>query len=192
MPRDGPGSGPRGGISLFDGQSWREWTHKDGLGAPNAEQLPASQNTGLGTRNRHDLGVMTGAGPTYNPGYVFALHIDADGTVWAGTWGGGVGRFDGTQWSNFSLKEGLPGSIVYSLARDTQGVLWAGTNNGVARFEEGRWRPIPQDSRLHFTHVYTLAAAPGGEIWGGTRGSVFRIGPVATAANPSNPTHQSK
>lgn len=168
--------GTEGGVSLFDGSTWREWTHQDGLGAANAGQLAASQNTGLGTRNRHDLGVMSGAAPTYNPGYVFALHIDADGTVWAGTWGGGVSRFDGTQWTNFSSGEGLPGTIVYSLARDSRGVLWAGTDNGLAHFEAGRWVPLAHDVRLHRAHIYTLAATTAGDLWAGAKGSVFRIG----------------
>ena len=46
--------GTEGGVSMFDGVRWRHWTHADGLGAPNVQQRPASPNTGLGTRDRHD------------------------------------------------------------------------------------------------------------------------------------------
>ncbi|MBF0160932.1 MAG: regulator [Magnetococcales bacterium] len=167
--------GTEGGISRFDGQTWHSWTHADGLGAPNAEKLPVSHNTGLGTRNRHDLGVMNGGETTYNPGYVFALQVEKDGTVWAGTWGGGVSRFDGKQWRNYSVTEGLPGTVVYSLARDGQGTLWAGTDRGVAWFDGNRWHPL-MDGHLQQSHVYTLATAPGGDLWAGSRGNVFRIG----------------
>lgn len=165
-----------GGISLFDDNTWKSWTHEDGLGSPNAHALPLSQNTGLGTRNRHDLGVMARNTPTYNPNYVFSLHIDADGIVWAGTWGGGVSRFDGTTWTSFSTNDGLPGNIIYSLARDIHGTLWAGTNNGLAHFDNGTWVPFTRDMRLHHKNIYTLATTPEGELWAGTKGSVFRIG----------------
>jgi Two component regulator propeller len=40
--------GTEGGVSLFDGKRWQSWTHKDGLGAPNDDNLPFSTNTGLG------------------------------------------------------------------------------------------------------------------------------------------------
>ena len=59
--------GTEGGINMFDGQKWSTWTHKDGLGAPNADNLPISTNTGLGTRSRHDLTVLTEGQETYNP-----------------------------------------------------------------------------------------------------------------------------
>ncbi len=42
--------GTEGGVTLYDGRRWTSWTHQDGLGAPNVENLPASTNTGLGTR----------------------------------------------------------------------------------------------------------------------------------------------
>jgi ligand-binding sensor domain-containing protein len=87
--------GTEGGISLFDGKTWRHWTHEDGLGAPNTDELPASPNTGLGTRSRHDLSVLQQGTETYNPNYVFSLIVDDRDHVWAGTWGGGVSAYDG-------------------------------------------------------------------------------------------------
>ncbi|HET9978624.1 MAG TPA: regulator, partial [Burkholderiaceae bacterium] len=84
--------GTEGGVSMHDGKRWVSWTHKDGLGAPNTDNLPFSANTGLGTRTRHDLSVASAGSATYNPNYVFSVLAAADGSVWAGTWGGGVSR----------------------------------------------------------------------------------------------------
>ncbi|MBF0340343.1 MAG: regulator [Magnetococcales bacterium] len=170
--------GTEGGISRFDGREWRSWTHADGLGADNAENLPLSTNTGLGTRNRHDLGVLSGGMSTYNPNYVFSLALEPDGAIWAGTWGGGVSRFDGKNWRSYARKEGLSGNIVYSLVHDQQGRLWAGTSNGVSFFEQGKWRFLPQNHQLLGAHVYALAVSPANELWAGSRGKVYRIGLV--------------
>jgi ligand-binding sensor domain-containing protein len=168
--------GTEGGISMFDGKTWRAWTHKDGLGAPNRANLPASPNTGLGTRSRHDLGVMSQAGPTYNPNYVFSLHIDPDGSVWAGTWGGGVSRYKDDKWTSYSSQDGLAGDLVYSIAQAKDGALWFGTDRGVSRFDGKTWSSLGKRDGLLEDHVYALAVTPSGDIWAGTKRGVARIG----------------
>ena len=174
--RDRVWFGTEGGVSRFDGQSWVSWNHGDGLGAGNPSGLPPSTNTGLGTRSRHDLGVLTGGQATYNPNYVFSVHVTPEDVVWAGTWGGGASRFDGETWSNFTVEQGLAGNIVYSIAQDRDGVLWFGTNGGVSSFDGERWRSFGRRDGLPDSNVYTIATAPDGDIWAGTKGAVVRIG----------------
>lgn len=168
--------GTEGGVSMFDGTEWRSWTHREGLGAPNSENLPLSLNTGLGTRSRHDLTVLTDGEPTYNPNYVFSLAVAKDQSIWAGTWGGGVSRYDGKRWTNLTSKDGLAGNIVFSLAQTPDGVWWFGTNHGVSRYDGKTWRNFTRADGLIDDHVYAVAVAPDGEVWVGTRGGVARIG----------------
>ncbi|GAB4348698.1 MAG: hypothetical protein Kow006_09670 [Gammaproteobacteria bacterium] len=176
--------GTEGGVSMFDGSQWRSWTHEDGLGAPNGAGLPPSKNTGLGTRSRHDLGVLRGGLATYNPNYVFSILVDRrDQSVWAGTWGGGVSRFDGERWTNLTTKEGLAGSIVYSIAQDEKGVLWFGTNRGLSRYDGKTWQNFDQRHGLIDNNIYAVAVdGERDEIWIGTRGGVTRLG-RATSTN---------
>jgi ligand-binding sensor domain-containing protein len=170
--------GTEGGVSMFDGKTWRAWTHKDGLGAPNRENLPPSANTGLGTRARHDLSVATSteSTATYNPNYVFSIVAARDGTVWAGTWGGGAARFDGKAWTNLTTTEGLAGDIVYSIAEQADGVLWFCTNKGVSRYDGKAWTNFGKREGLLEEHVYAVAIAPNGDVWAGTKRGVARIG----------------
>jgi len=175
--RDQVWFGTEGGVSMFDGKRWQSWTHKDGLGADNPGKLLASPNTGLGTRSRHDLGVLSQDGtPSYNPNYVFSILVAADQTIWAGTWGGGVSRFDGRKWSNLTARDGLAGDIVYSLAQDGRGNLWFGTSQGLSRYDGKGWLTINSQSGLLDNNVYALAVAPNGDIWAGTKRGVARIG----------------
>jgi ligand-binding sensor domain-containing protein len=168
--------GTEGGVSMYDGKRWVSWTHKDGLGAPNDEKLPPSTNTGLGTRMRHDLSVSADGPATYNPNYVFSVHVAADGTVWAGTWGGGAAHWDGRAWTNLTTKEGLAGNIVYSVTQDRQGMLWFGTNYGVSRWDGKSFKNFGTAQGLLENNVYALAVGPDGDIWAGTRKGVARIG----------------
>jgi ligand-binding sensor domain-containing protein len=167
--------GTEGGVSMHDGKRWVSWTHKDGLGAPNADNLPHSTNTGLGTRSRHDLSVGADGPATYNPNYVFSILSAADGSIWAGTWGGGAARWDGKAWRNLTMQDGLAGNIVYSLAQGADGVLWFGTDKGVSRYDGKAFQTIGMADGLLERHVYALAVAPNGDVWAGTRKGVVRI-----------------
>ncbi|MBF0346050.1 MAG: regulator [Magnetococcales bacterium] len=168
--------GTEGGISRLDGTVWQSWTHKDGLGGENMSNLQPSTNTGLGTRRRHDLGIFNAGEPTYNPNYVFSLALERADVIWAGTWGGGVSRFDGKTWTNYIKKDGLPGNVVYSLVIDQKGRIWAGTDNGIGVFEGGGWKVFPEENVFMNQHFYSITVTPKGEIWAGTRGKVIRIG----------------
>lgn len=168
--------GTEGGISRFDGSQWVSWTHADGLGAANSEGRPPSKNTGLGTRERHDLGVLSGGVATYNPSYVFSVLIDRNDTLWAGTWGAGLSHFADDRWRNYTTKDGLAGDIVYSLAEDENGVLWIGTNRGLSRFDGANWHNYGRHEGFANLDVYALAIADNGDIWAGTKGTVLRLG----------------
>jgi ligand-binding sensor domain-containing protein len=95
--------------------------------------------------------------------------------VWAGTWGGGVSRFDGKRWHNYTVKDGLAGNLVYAIAQDEQGVLWFGTENGVSRYDGKAWQNFRRQDGLLESNVYAIAAAPGGSVWAGTKRGVARI-----------------
>jgi ligand-binding sensor domain-containing protein len=145
------------------------------LGAPNTENLPLSENTGLGTRSRHDLSVMSEGMNTYNPNYVFSLIVAKDQTVWAGTWGGGVSHYDGNQWTNFTKKDGLAGDIVYSVAQDGEGKLWFGTSGGLSRYDGKNWRTFTKEDGLLDNSVYAIAVTKTNDIWVGSRNGVVLI-----------------
>jgi len=167
--------GTEGGMSMLDGDTWTHWTHDDGLGAPNSKQLPASANTGLGTRDRHDLSVMVGGDASYNPSYVFATLADHEDTIWAGTWGGGVGAFDGSNWRNYASADGLAGDVVYAIAQGPDHAYWFGTNNGLSRFDGETFTNYDMHDGLLGRDVYAVVVTDDNEIWAGTRGGVVRL-----------------
>ena len=164
-----------GGISMFDGNSWQSWNHDDGLGAPNANNLPISTNTGLGTRSRHDLGILTDGQETYNPNYVFCIMVDQQGDIWAGTWGGGVSRFDGKTWTSFNTEDGLAGNVVFSLTQDKDGVYWFGTNKGLSSYDGKQWHTYSHRDGLLSDSVYAVHPVANGEMWVGSKSGVARM-----------------
>ncbi len=170
--------GTEGGAALYDKGTWKAWTHEDGLGADNLKHLPLSTNTGLGTRSRHNLSVFSSLGKeTYNPNYVFAVLVDNQtGKIWFGTWGGGVSEFNGKEtWRSLTLKDGLAGNIVYSIAQEKDGTLWFGTNHGASRYDGKTWTTYNRKDGLVGDNVYAIAIDPNNNIWLGTKGGVNRL-----------------
>jgi len=167
--------GTEGGINMFDGTNWKTWTHKDGLGAGNNDNLPLSDNTGLGTRSRHDLSVMSQGMSTYNPNYVFSLIVADDQSVWAGTWGGGVSHYDGSKWTNYTKNEGLAGNIVYSVSQDKDGDLWFGTNGGLSHYNGNTWETFTVNDGLLDNSIYAIVHTENNEVWAGSRNGVVVI-----------------
>ncbi len=168
--------GTEGGVSMYDGSKWQSWTHKDGLGAANVEGLLPSNNSGLGTRMRHNLSIMRDGKSTYNPNYVFSICVDKDDRVWAGTWGGGVGVYDGNKWKNITHRDGLSGNVVYAVIQDDKDHMWFGTNHGVSRYDGHNWLSISTKNGLLDNHVYSIVATKNGDIWVATKGGVSRLG----------------
>lgn len=165
-----------GGVTRFDGQDWKSWTHTDGLGASNEGNLPISLNTGLGTRSRHNLSVMNEGEMTYNPNYVFSIMVDDEDQVWVGTWGGGVSFFNGKEWRSFTVQDGLASNIVYSVAQDQAGTYWFGTHAGLSRYDGKSWRTFDRQDGLLGDAVYAVVTTDKDEVWLGSRGGVAHVG----------------
>lgn len=64
-------------------------------------------------------------------GQVRDIVPEPDGTVWLGTYGGGVGRLRGGQAARLTVDQGLPDNAVSRMLADGRGRLWISTNRGV-------------------------------------------------------------
>ena len=113
----------------------------------------------------------------YNPNYIVSLVVDAQGAVWAGTWGGGLSRFDGQKWTQYTVTEGLPGNHVFMLYNDPKGQMWVGTNNGLAKMEGGKFTTLKTEDGLFNNVVFSMTTTPDGTLWVGSYGGVARIKP---------------
>ena len=170
-----------GGLSHFDNGQWRNWGHADGLGADyelvkdeiEFKNDPAKYSEHH-ARQKEEMGLQN-VDVAYNPNYIVALLADRDGTVWAGTWGGGLSRFDGKEWRVYTKAEGLPGNHVFMLHEDPDGKLWIGTNNGLARMDGETFTRYTTTDGLFNNRVFAMATAADGSRWVGGFGGVARI-----------------
>ncbi|MBK7036123.1 MAG: response regulator [Bacteroidetes bacterium] len=67
---------------------------------------------------------------------VRSLAFDKKGTLWIGTNGGGLNRYNKSEnnFTHFTAENGLPNDVIYTILCDNNGMLWLGTNHGLCRF----------------------------------------------------------
>lgn len=99
---------------------------------------------------------------------VMAIAQTRDGYIWAGT-ANGLARFDGVQFTNFSLADGLTSPSVRKLYVDREGALWIGTSNGISRWQEGRFASWTTREGLASDYIVNLAEDAEGTLWIATR-----------------------
>lgn len=171
-----------GGLARFKDGEWDNWNHEQGQGADYAlvkDQIqftndPANYSKHH-TRQKSEMGLEQ-INVAYNPNYIVALLVDDDGSVWAGTWGGGLAHFNGTAWENFTVSDGLPANHVFSLHRDSAGRILVGTSNGLAvRDNDGSFKVFNTADGLYSNVVFSMATADDGSSWIGSYGGVARI-----------------
>ena len=176
--------GTEGGLAHFKDGRWQNWNHAKGLGAPYERVKDAidyktdpAKFSEHHAKQKQEMGLEK-VEVAYNPNYIVALAVDAEGVVWAGTWGGGLSRFDGQKWTQYTVAEGLPGNHVFMLHIDPRGVLWIGTNNGLAKFKkDGGFDVLTTQDGLFHNAVFSMATATDGTLWVGSFGGVARIKP---------------
>ena len=126
---------------------------------------------------------------------IWCLHESAatPGRIWIGTNGGGLNRLDADRGScrAYTVRDGLPDDVIYSILEDGAGRLWLGTNRGLARFDprSGEVRTFGVEDGLQGVEFNRNAAfrAAGGEMWfGGIRG-LNRFDPRTITDNPYRP-----
>ena len=172
-----------GGLARFRDNAWTRWNHKDGLGAEyervkadiqyKSDPSKASQHH---ARQKEEMGLQN-VDVAYNPNYIVSLAVDKEGIVWVGTWGGGLARFDGRTFRNFTVADGLPGNHVFMLHYDEKrDRLWIGTNNGLAlRRPDGTFKVLNTHDGLFSNAVFSMDTGDDGTLWVGSYGGVARI-----------------
>jgi diguanylate cyclase (GGDEF)-like protein len=128
--------------------------------------------------------------------YVWALHTDRGGHLWAGTDTGGLARYDDAtdQFTAVPLADSRgEASRVWSLDDDGAGGLFVGTNRGVAHID-ARGRIVPPEAAASgvFTEpdrkVEAVAWSRQGILWIGGADGLAWIGPDGRARPVRLPT----
>lgn len=133
---------------------------------------------------------------------VRALHRDAQGRLWIGTYGGGLVQFDGMRFHSIDQRHGLLDDTISSIVADRFGALWLGGNRGIQRvllrdldaLLDGRENRLPATlfdgadglDNPEATGAYS-GVAVGDHLYFSTFGGLVRVDPARVAEREAAP-----
>lgn len=98
-----------------------------------------------------------------------------DHYVWIGSYGGLI-RYDGTTFRNYSQEGKFPSSSVRSLMEDSRGRLWIGTNDaGLFLYENDAFTHIPEENEPVYLSIRDLIEDKKGRIWAACTSGLARV-----------------
>lgn len=105
-----------------------------------------------------------------------ALAEGPDGTLWMGTAGGALVRFDGKDFTSFRLPDPKFRARFWALLPMPDGTIWVGTSGaGLLRFRNGTFERFTQADGLPSDTISQVMADDSGNLWLGTRIGIARV-----------------
>jgi ligand-binding sensor domain-containing protein/signal transduction histidine kinase len=102
---------------------------------------------------------------------VLALAEGGDGSLWIGSYGGGLVRFRDGRLRRWGTGEGLPSNIVRTVVEDADGSILLGTQRGLCRIRDGRAEAVPLGSGGEAEPIVgAIRRGRDGTLWVGTQG----------------------
>ncbi len=95
---------------------------------------------------------------------VLAITQDPSGYLWFGTTGG-LSRFDGKDFKNFSQRDGLYRNQVNALFVDQSGKLWIASNGGVSVYDGTLFKQISFGEKYVSSKITSIAQSDDGAMW---------------------------
>ena len=162
--------------ALPDGYTRRVWQTQDGL--------PESTVQAFAQTSDHYLWIGTSGGlvrfdgarfvvfdrentPQIHENSIFCLTVSRDGSLWAGSDGGGIVRYRSGTFRWYSSAEGLTNGFIRAIYEDREGVLWAGTDDGLFRFSGDHFFRVDGKGTIPTLAVHDIREDHLGRLWVG-------------------------
>lgn len=137
---------------------------------------------------------------------ISSLHTDREGTIWIGTYGGGLARYRDGNLAVFRSRDGLLDDVIFAILEDELGNLWMSCNKGIFRvaksdleaFASGRAKSIPsrnfgasdgmREAECNGVLQPSGWKSRNGQLWFPTIDGVVSVDPQRLVTNPIPPS----
>ena len=166
------------GVCRYDGDSFQTFTTKDGLVDDAIVSIYEDDKGHLWFGTGKGVSEFDGAtfrNYTIEDGllsnHVGAIAQDKDGNLWLGHGKkgylrglNGTTRYDGSSFTQFESKDGLPYDIG-SITTDSEGNVWFGTAHGASKYDGKTFQTFTTQDGLANNWLYDVFCTRRGDVW---------------------------
>ena len=168
--------GGKDGVSRFDGGKW-EVIYRYPHIYVTVMTIGFDGDLWIGTHGVSRYNGRTWTSYTTHDGLannsIYALDIDSDGNVWAGTLNG-ISCFQDNKWKTYTTLDGLPDNEVIAIASHDDGIIWCGTyGGGLCYFDGNEWKTDSSANILLGNNISLLEFSIDGNLWATSENGVF-------------------
>ncbi|MDD5037777.1 MAG: two-component regulator propeller domain-containing protein [Dehalococcoidales bacterium] len=174
------------GVNHFDGENWKLFSSEDGLAEGGVTAITEDKDGNLWFGCMNSITCFDGSQIQIftikeHQSIIPRPHIqdirqDKQGNIWVAAFGGGVSRYDGTNWRVFTPADGLPSDNARLIYLDREGNPGVITDKGVSRFRGTSWQTLTPEDGLPDGEIRAVVTDDDGNLWfGGAGGEIRRI-----------------
>ncbi|MFN7928986.1 MAG: two-component regulator propeller domain-containing protein [Blastocatellia bacterium] len=106
---------------------------------------------------------------------VITLHVDRNGTLWAGTFAG-LAQLKNGRFTSYNAEGDSPKGFVRAIYEDADGVLWCGTyGDGLVRYKGGKFFNYRVEHGLFNNGVFAILEDKRGNFWMSSNRGIHRV-----------------
>ena len=197
------------GLSVYNGKEFSNYNFTNGLGNGNITDIKVFGNKtwiACGDRAKTTGGYYAiGGGLSIYNGKNFksidlskfhnlneesstcsVIEKDFLGNIWIGTLGGGLLKYDGTSFEQFTTNDGLPSNYIRDILVDDHG-LWICTVNGLANMKDNKIKIITSlNHEIDFEDLHCISKSKDGVYFIGAEDGVVVYDPFSFQTISSN------
>jgi ligand-binding sensor domain-containing protein len=106
---------------------------------------------------------------------ITSIMQDKEGSIWLGTYYGGLNRLKRGKFTTMTEQEGLLGNVIYSILAAREGSIWLGMIGGVQEWKNGQFTNYTDKNGLPANTVRALYEDRSGAVWVGMYGGLSKI-----------------
>jgi ligand-binding sensor domain-containing protein len=108
-----------------------------------------------------------------------------NGDLWIGLRSGGISLLRNGNATNYTTRDGAPAGLVWGLAQDREGTIWAATDSGLARLEGSRWKDVGKDWSFPGKSALAVFLDRQGTLWASTEDTLVFLPPGTKRFQPT-------
>ncbi|MFI5203721.1 MAG: two-component regulator propeller domain-containing protein [Flavobacteriales bacterium] len=161
-----------GGLNRFDGRNFITYSTFDGMPDDFIWSLFCDSKNRLWIGTANGLAMMQDGKikkfPSYNgldDGAIWNISEDLQGRIWVATSSYGVGMYDGTKFTMFSIRDGLGFNSVNRIFSDSKGRVWIGSYGyGMSLYENNELTHYSSAKGFEGEAIYSIEEDSTGRI----------------------------